>query len=134
MAMLLESLGFQTVREPQSRVRVAPAAVDSARTFRRALDAERFFWRWAHTNGWSRSLAMHAATLAAEGGRRLLRPSILPWMAGRLVGSFSMGSHRHCRRRLAQAARAAASPVGAPHFPAGSAKSAHDVHPTAARG
>lgn len=134
MGLVIQRGGFRTVLEPQCQVRLVPAAADRAGSFRRALDAERFFWRWGHAKGWSRSLALHALTLAAEGGRRLLRPSLLPWMAGRLVGSLSIGNHGRCRRRVERAARlAATNPVGAPHFAIGGAPVALEVPPTATR-
>lgn len=136
MALLLKHAGFEALSDPHCQVRLSPAARDRAGAFRRAWDAERLFWRWASVHGWGGSLASHVATLTTEGMRGALRPSLLPWMAGRLMGGLSIGSHRRCRRRLRQAAEAvsATGAHGAPHFAGDAARSPRDSHATVSRG
>lgn len=135
LGLALERSGYRTVCDPGCQVRLAPAARDRAGAFRRALDAERLFWRWAAVHGWGRSLTRHATALTTEGVRGLLRPTLLPWMAGRLLGSLAIGQHRHCRRRLRQAAAnlPAHTAPGAPHFDALEARTPRDTHTTVPR-
>ena len=127
LALRLDHAGYQTVLEPHSQVRLLPGAVNGSETFRRALEAEQFFWRWAPRAGWGRSLGLHALHLMAEGCQTLLHPRILAWTAGRLAGCGAIGEHRRCRERLERAAetveklKGSNGPVASPHFASGSA-------------
>ena len=118
LALAFEHVKFRTVLEPRCQVRLLPGSRDGSGAFRQALDAERFFWRWAASRGWLRSLALHAVTVLGEGCRTLTSPSIAAWTAGRLFGCGAIGSHRRCRSRLQRVMSGIpenAAPAG-PHF------------------
>lgn len=63
-ALLLRSLGYRSVLEPNSVVRAAPTAVLAAPlSFRSGRAAERVFWRHVAANGWLTSLVCHPFTV-----------------------------------------------------------------------
>lgn len=129
LALAFEHAGFRTILEPRCQVRLLPDAQDRSGAFRRALDAERFFWRWASSRGWFRSLALHAVAVAGEGCRALASPSIVAWTAGRLLGCCAIGNHRRCRSRLQRVTVASpgnSAPAG-PHFPGSASRTAQPV-------
>jgi hypothetical protein len=99
-AMSFRRLGLRTVLEPRCLVQAGVA--DSGRTgaFRQALEAERFFWRWAASRGWALSLAAHLVEWAAETARGFPRPVMFSRWAGRALGLLSVGSHRRHIERL----------------------------------
>ncbi len=103
LAIRLKHANYRTILEPSSQVRL-PSEREGA--FRRALEAERFFWRWAAHFGWGRSLALHAFYLAADGCRMFWPPRIFAWTAGRLLGCLAIGDHQRCLDRLKEAEEA----------------------------
>jgi hypothetical protein len=94
-AMSFRQMGLRTVLEPQCRVQTTLPHSGRTSAFRKALEAERFFWRWAPSRGWARSLMCHLVELAAESVRGFPRPVMFSRWAGRTLGSLSIGSHRH---------------------------------------
>jgi len=121
LGLTLHQLGLRTVLEPQCRVAVRPEATFVRGDFRDAMEAERFFWRWATATSFWRSLALHGLLLAAETVRSLWNLSIVPRWAGRLTGlCLALGRHgqRHRIRHLQEQVptRPLAFAVKAPHF------------------
>ncbi len=132
VAIALQRSGHRTILEPGCQVRLSPAAHRSTGTFRKALDAERFFWRWAGANGWSRSVASHVTALAAEAGHRMWRPSIVPWIAGRLLGGLSIGNRRRSDQRFEQtfSANQVRGTARPPHYAVGGSHSRSEARRT----
>ncbi len=121
VAMTLEHVGLRCATEPQCRVYASASELPRANGFRRALEAERTFWRWAPRAGWPWSLVAHAAVVAGECCTSFPRPAMLAKLAGRTLGSlcFGIGSHRRNHRRVVQLAEQAQAPrhaPGKPHF------------------
>jgi hypothetical protein len=118
LALTLCELGFGTALEPKSEV-LAPADIDlRCGSFRRSLELERLFWRWAPQGPWPWALACHAAVVTGELVAGLPRLKTPAQLTARMLGSLTFGSHRRNRLRLDQLlgrldARAAVSP---PHF------------------
>ncbi len=119
MAMTLKHAGLHSVEEPSCRVYASNADAPRTRTFRRALEAERAFWRWAPRAGWPRSLVSHAAIVTAECCASFPRPAMLSQLAGRLLGGCWIGSHRRHYRHITQLTESIEAPqhtVSEPHF------------------
>lgn len=98
LALRLRQAGGTNVVETGSRLMVSPALLQPpGGEFRRALEAERLFWRNVPLHGWGKSLAAHAATLLLSLVASAVRPWRLPLhLSGRLLGCFGMGSvNRH---------------------------------------
>jgi hypothetical protein len=122
LGLALEQAGFHVVLEPECRIVAAHTLKRPIGAFRQALELERLFWRWGPRGGWTVSLAVHGAMIAAEalGGLVTLKPSLV---AGRLAGLSRIGSHRRQYQRLAQLRQLSpnGSPTPAlPHFLRGS--------------
>ncbi len=119
MAMTLKHAGLRCVTAPQCRVYASPSETPQANAFRRALEAERTFWRWAPRAGWPWSLVAHAGVVAAECRTSFPRPAMLAQLAGRTLGSlwFGIGSRRQHYRRIARLAEQAQAPRHAPEKP-----------------
>jgi hypothetical protein len=100
LALMLQHTGGRCVLEPNSRVH---AAVDEtpAGAFRRALRAERLFWRWAPRAGWSRALVAHGGEMVVDFCANVPGPGMVTGLAGRLAGLCTIGEGRRHRRRLA---------------------------------
>lgn len=125
VALRLAYVGFRTVRELRCRLQAEPMPPRRRGSFRRALHAERLFWRWAPCFGFLGSLPAHATSVAIELLRSLPRLTLPSELAGRLLGLCCFASGvRHGRelKRLREAARAAVAGAAAPHFRAASAK------------
>lgn len=119
LGLALEQAGFRIELEPACRVVAAHLAARPQSKFRRALDLERFFWRWGPRSGWPWSLAAHGCTVAAESLGGLFTLSLPSQLAGRLVGLGGIGSHRRQLQRLEQLRQLSPilSPTPAvPHF------------------
>lgn len=119
LGLALERSGFRAVLEPGCRVVAACPAVRTPGAFRNALELERLFWRWGPRRGWTRSLALHGASLLAESLWGLVTLRLPAVWAGRLIGLCRIGSHRRQLRRLEHLGQLcpAPSPVaGTPHF------------------
>ena len=119
MLMTLEHLDMRCVGEPSSRVHAPPGDPAPARSFRRALEAERTFWRWVPRAGWTRSLFGHAVTVTADCLDGLPGPTMLARLAGRMLGCCWIGSHgRNGRRveRLGRGADGGKHELAGPHF------------------
>jgi hypothetical protein len=118
--LMLQQLGWITVLEPCSRVTAPRLLALPAGAFRQALEAERFFWRWASILGRVSSLASHGLLVFGEGVRGLLNLSIVPRWAGRLVGGCLAAAAPGHRRRVKelQEMRSQSRPPAAapPHF------------------
>jgi GT2 family glycosyltransferase len=100
--LTLEQLGWVTVMEPGSRVLASHRSVPRAGAFRRAVEAERLFWRWAPILGRGRSVAAHALLTIGEAARGILNLSVVPRTVGRFTGAcLALAAPSH-RRRLAQ--------------------------------
>jgi GT2 family glycosyltransferase len=85
--LALERLGLATLMEPASRVLASRRCVPRASVFRRAMEAERLFWRWAPILGRARSVAAHALLILGEAARGIFNLAIVPRIAGRLAGT-----------------------------------------------
>jgi GT2 family glycosyltransferase len=95
VALELRHAGYDCVFEPQSRAKVAAAAVRGQTGFRHGRHSEQLFWRWAAAHGRLRSTAAHAALVAGECVVSLWRPCMLSQLLGRAVGLISAAmSHR----------------------------------------
>lgn len=116
-----EQAGLVTVLEPRSQVRTALAGAGRSGPFRQALDAERFFWRWA-ARAWGQSLAMHTLAVPAACLGELPRPAALAHAAGRLVGLLAAGSHRAHFERLQRCRALVEATVPGPEEPHESAR------------
>lgn len=98
-ALTLSALGLRTAVEPRCLVRL-PASATSPGAFRRACDAERFYWRWAGLRG-PRLLAAHARLVAADCLAGLADRSLFARLAGRLIGLAGFRASAAHRLRLA---------------------------------
>jgi hypothetical protein len=119
--LALQQLGWITVLEPGCRVTAPRFHALRAGAFRQALEAERFFWRWATILGRARSLASHGVLVLGEGVCGLLNLSIVLRWAGRLVGgclAAAAPGHRRRLEELRQEFRSESAPPSAapPHF------------------
>jgi len=120
--LTFRQLGWTTLMEPRCRVSVPGGSAWGLGRFRQALEAERFFWQWAAVLGPVRSVACHGMLVAGEGVRGVLDLSIVPRLAGRLVGGCLAVSSPGRRQRISELrARlgdpAPLAPTPAPHFP-----------------
>jgi hypothetical protein len=119
MGLTLRHLGLRTLLVPSCEVAAPAAAEPSASAFRRSLEAERFFWRWAGTNGWAGALAPHALHAAADCLGGVVNLSVFARLLGRLVGFCRSGAARQHRNRLQQIAeQSRAVAVPSPKSPA----------------
>jgi len=66
LALTLHRADFRCALAPDCLTHVDRATVPETPSFSRGRDAERFFWRWASYNGWTRSLVGHVALLTGE--------------------------------------------------------------------
>jgi hypothetical protein len=119
--LTLEHLGLATVLEPRSRVAAPRSGGLRAGRFRRALEAERMFWRWAPVLGRARSLASHGVMVIGDGLCGLLNLSIVPRWTGRLAGAclaVSEPDRRQALDKLRETFRAQQAEPSAPspHF------------------
>ena len=120
LALMREHAGGCCVLEPESRVHAPAVEETPTSAFRRALRAERLFWRWAPRTGWSRALIAHGGEMVVDFCGSIPGPGMVTGLAGRLAGLCMVGTHRRHHRRLAQLrhegngnGRGAARP---PHF------------------
>ncbi|MCR4413312.1 MAG: glycosyltransferase family 2 protein [Thermoguttaceae bacterium] len=119
MGLTLRHLGLRTLLVPGCAVAAPARAEPSAGAFRRSLEAERFFWRWAGTNGWAGALAPHALHAAVDCLGGVADLSVFARLAGRLVGFCRGGAARQHRDRLQQMAEQSRAPaVPSPKSPA----------------
>jgi hypothetical protein len=119
LALRLAYVGFRAVREPHSTVLADTGACGRRGAFRRALQAERLFWRWAPGFGWFRSLPLHAIAVLTSLACSLGNLTILGELLGRTLGLCWLASgRRHYRelQRLRQWVRDAATSATSPHF------------------
>jgi hypothetical protein len=113
MAMMVAEAGMRTTLALNCQM-IGDGA-DRDGTFRMALEAERFFWRWAPRFGWARSLVLHPMVFLQE----VFRPARI---AVRVCGLTAIGSHAvHRRPREADPAEpvepaAPAPALEGPHF------------------
>ncbi len=110
--LTLSSLGLRTVVEPRCVVGIPPAASRQS-AFRRAWEAERFYWRWAGLCG-PRSLAAHFRLAAADCLAGLADLSIFARLAGRMIGLAACragGPHGRRLAALRQRCQALATPA-----------------------
>jgi hypothetical protein len=102
LALGLRLLGYRTVLEPRSRVTTAVRKASLAASFRRAMEDERFFWRWMPGLGRVRSSVAHGLMSLGECFATLPGPATVARWLGRLIG-FSLPSRaRRHRRRLVE--------------------------------
>lgn len=94
LAMALGEAGYRCIAEPQCRTLADSIVLSQKNVLSEGCGAEQFFWRWAPTVGWLRSLTCHGLLLIGEGTQCLFRPSTIGRLAGRLWGSLQIGSHR----------------------------------------
>lgn len=86
MGLRFQQLGWRTVLEPQCRVAAESAGPCRPGRFRTALEAERFFWRWAGVHGWLRSLVLHGLLVLGESVCGLANLAVCSQLAGRILG------------------------------------------------
>ena len=86
VAMALRRAGFRCASEPACVAWADAATVYGRSGFRHGRDAERLFWCWASTHGWTRSLLAHAALLIGECVISLWHPWLVVRLAGRAWG------------------------------------------------
>ncbi len=97
LALALARAGYRAVFEPQCRLYAGSETELRYGAFRRAMEAERLFWRTARESGWLRSLAAHPVAVATEFLLALPRPAAALQLLGRTAALLSMGTDR--RRR-----------------------------------
>lgn len=102
LGLRLRHAGYLVEVEPASVVSFDGIQRKRSSEYRRALGAERLFWRHAGVNGWKASLAWHALTVIGALGSSLVRLAIVGQLAGRLMGAMDVIRHARYRRRLAQ--------------------------------
>lgn len=88
LALALRHQGYRCPTEPGCRV-VAHAAISTPpAAFQVGVEEARVFWRWASREGWSGSVAGHAALLVSECLSGLIWPPRALRAAGRLTGGL----------------------------------------------
>ena len=107
LGLLLRHAGFISLVDPRLQVRTQDEPLEQLSVFRRAVCAERLFWRNAPLIGWVRSLVAHPITIAADSTTHFPRPSVLANLAGRTVGAAMLSSARRHHHRLADLENAA---------------------------
>lgn len=119
VALRLKRAGFRCVFDPQCNVFVQPASLPQPSAFARGYGREKFFWRWAPSSGWKRSLLLHALTLSGACLSCLARPSNVMDVFGRFCASLSPWTHRQHWQSLQETPAAAVrGGVARPHFAA----------------
>ncbi|MBN1393423.1 MAG: hypothetical protein JW959_00125 [Pirellulales bacterium] len=113
-AMRLRRLGFRCALEPGCCLNAAAEWPDERPSFRLGHDAERLFWRWASTRGWTRSLLGHAALIVGESALAMRHPCLWSQVAGRAYGAALSAL---ARRRPRPTIAAFAAPDGAKRRP-----------------
>ena len=100
LALSLRQIGFDSVSEPASRIRMAGCAIKEASGFRHGRAEERLFWK--HPLGsWPIALTLHALRTAVGLSTRLRQPlGLFAEALGRCVGTASLFSARQHRRIL----------------------------------
>jgi hypothetical protein len=131
LGLLLKHAGFQSVVEPNSQVYATEQPLEQVGAFRRAVYAERLFWRNVSSVGWAKSLAAHGVTVAADVASHSLHTSLFATLAGRTVGMAMVGSHRRHRQHLADLRNTA--PVLVPASTATAQLRFHSGHATPTR-
>ena len=119
LALKLEQAGGRCVVEPESQVRATASVMPRVGAFRRALRAERLFWRWAPRTNWLVALVAHLGEAVLDVCREFPGPGMATGLLGRLVGLCLVGADRQHRRRFLDSRRdalTARAVVAAPHF------------------
>ena len=100
LALSLRQIGFDSVSESASRIRLPGCAIKEASGFRHGRAAERLFWK--HPLGsWPIALTLHALRTAIGLSTRLRQPlGLVAEALGRCVGTASLFSGRQHRRNL----------------------------------
>jgi hypothetical protein len=111
LGLLLRHAGFISLADPRLQVRAQEKPLEQLSVFRRAICAERLFWRNAPLIGWMRSLVAHPVTVATDAVSHFPSPSVLTNLAGRAVGAAMVSSTRRHHHRLADLQNAAPVPV-----------------------
>ena len=102
LALSLQQVGFDSISEPDSRIRVASAAVMEESGFRHGRAAERLFWKHPLAS-WPVALTLHALRTAISLSTKLHQPSQLVAEAlGRCIGTAGFFAARQHRRKLEQ--------------------------------
>lgn len=117
-ALLVDRIGCGAVAEPYCRVSAGADEEVSSSAYRRAISAERLFWRWLPRRGKTWALAGHVGHVLAEAAGRLPGFGAASTLAGRTVGFATASSGRH-RRQLdapAPGQREEQHAAGRPHF------------------
>ena len=100
LALSLRQIGFDSVSEPQSRIRMAGCAIKEAPGFRYGRAAERLFWKHPLAS-WPIALTLHALRTAVGLATRLHQPSrVVAEALGRCVGATGLFSARQHRQNL----------------------------------
>ncbi len=98
LGLLLRHAGFTSIIDPGLRVRAPDGPLEQLSAFRSAMHAERLFWRNAPLLGWLKSLAAHPWAVAGDIASHT--PSLLPNLAGRMIGAAMIGTARRHYQRL----------------------------------
>lgn len=112
-ALAMRRIGFRCVRQTQCWTFADPRALRRLGALRCGIAAERFFWRWAPATGWLGALLGHMLLLIGQIVQCPIRPSRIVELAGRMLGTLSIFSHRGHWRLLREAAET--SSTVAPH-------------------
>lgn len=109
LGLLLRHAGFKSIIDPRLRVRAPNRPLEKVGAFRRALQAERLFWRNAPLVGWIKSLAAHPLAILADAANHAA--SLPSYLAGRAVGAAMVGAARRHHQRLFDLHNAAPVPA-----------------------
>jgi GT2 family glycosyltransferase len=113
LGLRLQQAGFRAALVPECIVYARPAAkCQPSSAVRKGRQAERLFWRWAASGGWPRSLVGHAALLAGECLRCLVRPVTAVELFGRLTGGLQAAVDGRRARRPCPAGGEPSPPTG----------------------
>ncbi|MGD0901183.1 MAG: glycosyltransferase [Thermoguttaceae bacterium] len=115
-ALALEHAGYRSIVEPGCLVAASKDVLAAPSALAHGMAAERLFWRWAPTRGWTRSLAGHAGRVALECLGCLVRPSTICRLVGRFWVGLQIPSHRQHWQRLVQPIAPPTHLIGPPQF------------------
>lgn len=102
LGLRLRHAGYLVEVEPASVVSFDGVQRRRSSEYRRAMGAERLFWRHVGLSGWKAALVWHALTVIGGLASSLVRLSIVGQIAGRFMGAMDMVRHARYRRRLAK--------------------------------
>ena len=111
LGLLLRHAGFMSLVDPRSQVLAPGRPLESQGALRRALRAERLFWRNAPLVGWLRSIIAHPLAVTTDVARGFPSPAMMSRFVGRLIGAAMISSVRRHHQRLGDLRNAAPVPA-----------------------